>query len=295
MLDYDGSVKETMKHTYNQAFAIYALAAYYEATQKQEALKLAMDLFACIEEKCVDKYGYQEAFDRQWQLIDNEKLSENGVNASKTMNTLLHLLEAYTELYKLSGNLRVKERLVYILGIFEQKVYHPGEGRLEVFFDEQMNSIAELYSYGHDIEASWLLDRAVDVIGEKEITQRIHYITANLAENIYREALVGNSVNNEKFNGEVNDTKVWWVQAESVVGFYNAYEHSGNKMYYEAAEKIWHYIQEFFVDKRKGGEWFWDLTKEGVPESQKPITEPWKCPYHNGRMCFELYRRKSNV
>ncbi len=296
MLNYDGSTKETMKHTYNQAFAIYALSAYYEATNNSEALNLALDLFSHIEEKCVDAYGYKEAFDRQWQLINNEKLSENGVNASKTMNTLLHLLEAYTELYKVSGNLRVKERLIYILDLFKQKVYNSKEKRLEVFFDEKMNSIADLHSYGHDIEASWLLDRAADILGVDDIKRWVNQMTAVLNEEIYKKAFVdGQSVNNEMFNGVVNETKVWWVQAESVVGFYNAFQHSGNHTYYVAAEQVWNYIKEFFVDTRDGGEWFWDLTKEGIPKSKKPITEPWKCPYHNGRMCFEIYRRESNV
>lgn len=295
MLDYDGNVKEFMKHTYNQAFSIYALCAYFEATRNQEALQLAMNIFACIEEKCADGYGYKEAFDRQWQLIDNEKLSENDVNASKTMNTLLHLLEAYTELYRLSGESRVKERLTYILSLFEQRVYNSSEGKLEVFFDEQMNSIADLYSYGHDIEASWLLDRAADVIGDSHIKQRVNDMTAALVKNIYEKALSGNAVNNERFKGVVDETRVWWVQAEAVVGFYNAYEHSSSKAYREAAQKVWNYIKEFFVDPRSGGEWFWDLTKEGIPESKKPITEPWKCPYHNGRMCFEIYRREFNV
>lgn len=295
MLHYDGSAKETMKHTYNQAFAIYALSAYYEAVQRQEALNLALDLFARIEEKCTDEYGYKEAFDRQWQLIDNEKLSENGVRADKTMNTLLHLLEAYTELYKVSGNQKVKERILYILDLFEQKVFCRETGKLQVFFDQRMNSIADLYSYGHDIEASWLLDRAACVLGEKEITSRVKQMTSVLAQNIYHEGLVGDAVNNEKFNGIVDATKVWWVQAESVVGFFNAYEQTGNKAYREAAEDIWNYIKEYFVDTRIGGEWFWDLSKEGKPESRKPITEPWKCPYHNGRMCFEIYRREKDV
>lgn len=290
MLDYEGNVKESMKHTYNQAFAIYALTAYYEATQKSEALNRAMYLFDCIEEKCVDKYGYKEAFDRQWNPIENEKLSENGVNASKTMNTLLHLLEAYTELYKISGNLRVRKRLLYILELFEKKVYNPEEAKLEVFFDERMNSIADLYSYGHDIEASWLLDRAADVLRDDIILQRVNNMTNSLAKSIYDNAMDGCSVNNEKFNGVIDKTKVWWIQAESVVGFYNAFERSNNLEYLTTAEKIWNYIKEHFVDKRKGSEWYWDLSAFGIPESRKPITEPWKCPYHNGRMCFEIYR-----
>ncbi len=292
MMTFDGQVKESMKHTYNQAFAIYALSAYYEVTGKKEALRRALALFRLIEKNCVDEYGYLEAFTRDWKLIDNEKLSENGLLADKTMNTLLHLLEAYTLLYHVSEDEAVAERLRFILELFYTKVWNPGEGRLEVFFNCKMESIADLYSYGHDIEASWLLDEAYRVLGESAPG---HY-TDVIAERIYRRALHGGNVWNECFKGVVDVTKVWWVQAEAVVGFVNAYEKTGNVKYRVAAVEIWEYIQRYFVDKRPGGEWFWDLDENNRPGSKKPITEPWKCPYHNGRMCMELaVRRQGKV
>ncbi len=292
MLYHDGSVKESMKHTYNQAFAIYALSAYYEATCRKQARDLALDLFSLIEEKCTDNYGYVEAFTAEWEPISNEKLSENGLLADKTMNTLLHLLEAYTLLYKITQKQRVKERLLYLLKMFEEKVWNEKEGRLEVFFDAQMNSIADLYSYGHDIEASWLIDYACEVLKEQDAGIWTPDYTGTIAEHIYERALKDGAVNNECFNGIVDTTRVWWVQAEAVVGFFHAYEKTKDARYFHAAEEIWEYIQTNFVDKREGGEWFWDLNREGIPESHKPITEPWKCPYHNGRMCMEIFVRQ---
>lgn len=295
MLEYDGSVKEAMKHTYNQAFAIYALSTYYEAIRKDEALEKAMELFHLIENKCVDEYGYMEAFTRDWQLINNEKLSENGLLADKTMNTLLHLLEAYTLLYHVSADKEVGERLTAILDLFKTKVWNAKEGKLEVFFDREMNSIADLYSYGHDIEASWLIDYAYMVLNGEDSGEQTPRYTTEIAENILNRALEGGAVNNECFCGELDRTRVWWVQAESVVGFFNAYEKTNDPKFLEAATQIWEYIKKYFVDSRENSEWFWDLDENGNPVSRKPITEPWKCPYHNGRMCFEILVRQRRI
>ncbi len=130
---YDGTPKDVTKHTYNQAFSIYALSAYYEASKEEEALDMAKELFHLIETKCTDDIGYKEAFDRDFNEIVNDKLSENGIIAEKTMNTLLHVFEAYTELYRVSGMQEVKERLKMILDTFAEKVYNPALGRLEGF------------------------------------------------------------------------------------------------------------------------------------------------------------------
>lgn len=193
-MNYDGSPKDTTKHTYNQAFSIYALSAYYEASGDSEALDLALQLFHTIEEKCTDEGGYLEAFTREFKPESNDKLSENGVLAERTMNTLLHALEAYTELYKVSKDFKVKERLKWLLDVFADKVYNPELKRQEVFFDKDYNSLIDLYSYGHDIETSWLLDRATEVLGEAEYTEKITKITDILAEQIYELAFDGHSV-----------------------------------------------------------------------------------------------------
>ncbi len=132
-LNYDGTLKDTTKHTYNQAFSIYALSTYYDASKDEEALKTAMELFELIEKKCMDNVGYLEAFTREFVLEENDKLSENGVIADKTMNTLLHVLEAYTELYRVSKNQRVKNRLLWITDVFGNKIYNPVLKRQEVF------------------------------------------------------------------------------------------------------------------------------------------------------------------
>lgn len=291
-MKYDGTPLDTTKHTYNQAFCIYALSSYYEASGKQEALDLARKLYKLIEEKCTDDQGYLEAFTRDFQPESNEKLSENGVLAEKTMNTLLHVLEAYTELYRVSKDEEVGNRLRWIMDTFTDKVYNPTLKRQEVFFDKNYNSIIDLHSYGHDIETAWLMDRSLEVLGDAAYIEKLTPITKALTENIYNVAFDGRSLSNECDKGVVDTNRVWWVQAETIVGFLNGYEKDPSKTQYkEAAEANWQFIKDHVIDKRQGSEWYWLVRQDGSPVEGKPIVEPWKCPYHNGRMCMEVIRR----
>lgn len=287
---HDGKPLDTTKHTYNQAFAIYALSSYYDALKDEQALEIARELQGIIEEKCTDEYGYLEAFDRNFQPESNEKLSENGVLAEKTMNTLLHVFEAYTEFYRVTKDEKTAERLRFMMDLFADKVYNRELGRQEVFFDRTWNSLIDLYSYGHDIETSWLMDRGLEVLGDRDYTERISPVTAEITENIYQRAYRDHSLMNECEKGVDDTTRVWWVQAEAVVGFLNGYQNSGEEKYLQAAMDIWEYIKNYMIDKREGSEWFWSVDEAHEP-TKKPVVEPWKCPYHNGRMCMEVLRR----
>ncbi|MCM1267036.1 MAG: AGE family epimerase/isomerase [Bacteroidales bacterium] len=289
---YDGTPEDTTKHTYNQAFSIYALSSYYDASKDESALALAKELFHIIEERCMDEIGYKEAFDREFREIENDKLSENGVIADKTMNTLLHVFEAYTELYRVSGDAAVKKRLYWILDTIADKIYNPKLHRQEVFFDREMNTILDLHSYGHDIETAWLIRRGTDVLGDKAYEEKMLPIILDLTSQVYEVAFDGRSLANECEKGVVNENRIWWVQAETVVGFLNGYQLAPeHKEYLDAARAEWAFIKEYVIDKRDGSEWFWDVNKEGQAVSGQPIVEPWKCPYHNGRMCLEVIRR----
>ncbi len=353
-LDYKGQPEDTTKHTYNQAFAVYALSSYFRAFHEREALELAGRLIQVIEDRCFDEYGYKEAQDIAFCPIANDKLSENGVMADRTMNTLLHVLEAYTEYLlacreaerflgrdwrtasegncpaaeerrwqespgeeagsALRGDCRtaldeslpaadrdvygkrrwqqvVTEKLYWILNQVAEHVYNPARRRQEVFFDLHMNSLIDLHSYGHDIEAAWLMDRCLEALGDEELSRRLSPMLRCLEAEVYEKAYAHHSLANECERGVADEKRVWWVQAEGVVGFYNAYQKTGERRYLEAAEDIWGFIQEHLVDERPEGEWFWYTDAEGNPALEKPIVEPWKCPYHNGRMCMEIIGR----
>lgn len=120
----------------------------------------------------------------------------------------------------------------------------------------------------------------------------MYVITKDLTAQIYKVAFDGHSLANECDRGVVNVHRVWWVQAETVIGFLNGYEKEPEKKeYLEAAEKEWAFIRDHVIDKRVGSEWFWEVDPEGNPYPGRPIVEPWKCPYHNGRMCMEVMKR----
>lgn len=311
-LNYDGTPLDTTKHTYNQAFSIYALSSYYEAAKEKEALELAYALYRLIETKCRDEVGYLEAFTKDFKPESNEKLSENGVMADKTMNTLLHVFEAYTELYRVcranetldlqteNGSVvsagyvaeQVKQRLHWILDLIAEKIYNPQKQRQEVFFDRNYRTILDLHSYGHDIETAWLVDRGVELLGEETYREKMTPITQALTAQVYQVAFDGHSLANECDRGVVNENRIWWVQAETLVGFLNAYQKDpSHSEYRDAALAEWEFIKEHVVDRRKGSEWYWEVQKDGSPIVTRPIVEPWKCPYHNGRMCFEVMKR----
>lgn len=291
-MSYDGRPEDTMKHTYNQAFAIYALSSYYDISRNKEALDYAYSLYNTIESKCKDEIGYLEALDKNFNIISNDALSENGVMADRTMNTLLHVFEAYTELHRVTGDTKVKEKLVEIVNTFADKVYNKELNRQEVFFNNKWESIIDLHSFGHDIETAWLMDKGVDIIDDPDVTAKMYPITKALTAKIYEVAFDGRSLANECENGVVDERRIWWVQAETVLGFLNGYLKDNSKSeYMEAAEATWKFIQEYIVDPRDGSEWYKEVRKDGTPYEGLEIVEPWKCPYHNGRMCIEVLIR----
>ena len=279
----DGTPEETMKH----------------ATGDKEALDIALSLFRVIEAHMRDKEGYLEAFDRDYSPVKNEALSENGVMATRTMNTILHVMEAYTELYRVSKDPDVRARLVEILGVMREKIWNPKKKRQEVFFDRDYHSLIDLYSYGHDIESSWLIDLTVSVLenpnqgpleihfgGETDMAKVMNPITADMREQVLRLAFDGRSIPVECEKGVVKQDRVWWVQCEGINGYVSGYLKDKTRTdYLAAAEKLWDFTKTYVVDSRPGSEWFWYTDASGVP-AHDPIVEPWKCPYHNGRMCL---------
>ncbi len=292
-IKYDGRIEDDLKHTYNLAFAIYALSAYYEVSKKKEALHLAYSLYRTIETVCRDEGGYLEAFHRDFTPAVNHELSENGVLADRTMNTLLHVLEAYTELYRVDRFEKVGESLREILSLFKEKVYNPDKQICEVFFDHEYRTLIDLESYGHDIEASWLIDRACEVLGDEALCKEMTPMIDGLAAAVYRNAIDEEcrAVNNEREKDEVDRQKIWWVQGESVVGFYNAFQRMPQEEKYRAlAEDVWNFIQTRVIDK-KSGEWYETIPYHGEPDVTARLSHPWKCPYHNGRMCMEMMNR----
>ena len=291
MMKANGEVADSMKHVYCNAFFIYAMSSYYDASKDKEALNLAMDTFRVIEEKGTDDVAYLEAMTREWKLMENDALSENGLMADKTMNTTLHLIEAYTELYRVSKDAQVLKRLKFLLDITYDKIYDKENSKLLVFFDKNLNEIGDIYSYGHDIEATWLIDRACEVIGDEKLAKKFAGMNSRIVEKIADVAFENGALNNEVEHGVVNKWRIWWVQAEGVVGFLNAYQKYDNARYLDISHALWEYIKGNIIDPREGGEWYSQVDEQGNYAKFKPEVDPWKCPYHDGRMCLEVIKR----
>ncbi len=289
---FDGKPEDKTKHTYCQAFAIYGLSAYFEAAGDREALKKAEELMHIIEDRCRDSEGYLEAFNCDFTPASNDKLSENGVMADRTMNTLLHVFEAYTLLYDADRDPFVAERMKEMLSIFRDRVYEKPGHRLKVFFDMDYNSLLDILSCGHDIETAWLIDRGIEVLGDETIKKSIDPMISDLADNILHTAFNGRFLPQEVVEGVLSDTTEWWVQAEALVGFLNEYSKDPSREeFLKAAYAEWDFIKDRLIMKESGGEWYLKVDREGSPDTSSPVVWPWKCPYHNGRMCLEVIKR----
>lgn len=285
-----GLVSDSTKHTYNQAFAVYGLSSYYEVTKDPEVIELAFKLFDIIETKMKDEGGYLESFGRDFQPEINDKLSENGVIADRTMNTLLHVMEAYTELYRVTSDERVKSAIEQTLKIHLEHIWDEDLNRQKVFMDKDYNSIIDLYSYGHDIETSWLLDRTIEILDEQKIKDEYKDITHRMLRHVWHDAYDGSTAN-ECENGIIDSRRIWWVQAETVIGFINEYMKTDDEEALNNAVRTWDFIDKYIVMKAYPCEWYSEVDRNGNPNRTLPVADEWKCPYHNGRMCVEIIRR----
>ena len=294
-LDYQGQPLHTKKQVYAQAFAIYALSEYYLLTQDPECLELALETYWLLERNALDKTanGYFEAYSRDWQLLDDLRLSDKDANEAKTQNTHLHVLEAYTTLLHASKSESVRDSLKNLIELFLDRFIDPETGHIYLFFDEDWNLKSDIISYGHDIEASWLLWAAAEAVGDPALSARVRETGLLIAETTLKEAVdPDGAVINEAYynNSRVDRDRIWWVQAEAVVGFWNAYQLSGQEKFRDAALACWAFIRDHMIDQARG-EWFWKVSPAGIPSMEEDKAGFWKCPYHNGRMCLEMMMR----
>lgn len=293
MLDHKGNPIQLKKQIYAQAFGIYGLSEYYLLTKNEKVIDYAIMLLQLIEKHSFDNIhgGYFEAFTENWQPLEDLRLSEKDANEAKTMNTHLHILEAYTNLFRVFPNDKIKNALQNLIECFLEKFINKRSKHLHLFFDEKWNSKLNAISYGHDIECSWLLQEAAEVLGDQELLKKVKVVALEMAETTLQNGFDGSGgIMYEKENGHYDKEKHWWVQAEAMVGFFNAYEVSKEKKYIDACLKCWMFIQENIIDQ-ENGEWNWSVLENGELNISEDKAGAWKAPYHNGRMCLELIKR----
>lgn len=290
----EGLPDDTKKQIYALGFAIYGLSEYSRATGDAEALEYAVRLFHDIERHSFDqgKNGYFEAFGREWGPIEDMRLSDKDINECKTMNTHLHILEPYTNLYRIWKDRELEKQLRNLICLFMEKILDQETGHLRLFFDEDWRSSHDIISYGHDIEASWLLHEAAEILGDKALLEKTRLASVSVADAASEGYIPGGGMIYE-FHGDtaaVDADRHWWVQAETVVGYYNLWQMTGREDAMKKALGCWEFIKEHIVD-REGGEWIWSLRADGTANTDDDKAGFWKCPYHNGRMCLEIIER----
>jgi cellobiose epimerase len=294
-LDDVGQVIDDSKKTYGQAFYIYALAEFHRAFGNQPALNRAQELFELVERHAHDaKFGgYLEVCNRDWSAAGADaRLSEKDMNEKKSMNNHLHVLEAYTNLYRVWREPRVAERLRELIDIFLARILDARTNHLHHFFNEQWEVRSDTYTFGHDIEASWLLCEAAEELGDATLLARVRIMALQMAGAVFNEGYgADGGLCYEGRDRQIIDAgREGWPQAEALVGFLNAYQLSGNKTYFAAAEKTWKFIAEHLID-RVHGEWFWRINPDGQPDNKLPKVSEWKGPYHATRACWETLKR----
>ena len=293
-LNAQGQTINNRKHTYAQAFTIYGLSAYYQTSHHQESLALAKTIFALIDQYTYDDIygGNIECRNRDWSPMPDMRLSTKEINSTKSMNTLLHLMEAYAALYTVWPDALLKKRLADLVNVFLKKIIDPSDYHQQMFFDIRWQSLLQRKSFGHDIEASWLLLECAEITGEPKLIQQAKECGVKMAQAVYDQAYFndGSILYERDADGRQVKEKHWWAHAEAVVGFYNAYQLSSEKYFYEAAMQVWQYIQTHFVDQ-KYGDWYKILRGDGSPILSHIKVGPWECPYHHARMCMEMSKR----
>ncbi|WP_343667909.1 AGE family epimerase/isomerase [Chitinophaga sp.] len=283
-----GEPLETRKQVYGQAFLIYALSEYYAIQPSREILDWAIDVYRLLEAHSYDPVngGYYEAFSREWGSIEDLRLSAKDDNAAKTMNTHLHVLEAYTNLYRIWPDEDLRNKIQQLILLFLNKIIHPSTHQQLLFFNTAWEPQSSVVSYGHDIETSWLLLDAADVLADEALLHRVKENAVKMALATIAGVAKNGSLQYEDDNTEIH----WWVQAEAMVGFFNAWQLSGEEKYLQLSLNNWSFVKKYIIDHEKG-EWYWGVTASLAIMPGQDKAGFWKCPYHNSRACLELIHR----
>ncbi|WP_072833298.1 AGE family epimerase/isomerase [Flavisolibacter ginsengisoli] len=297
-VDYNGTPLDTKMQVYALAFAVYGMSELYKIWPDEALKQTAIGLYRDIVNHSYDsKYGgYIEALSRDWKELGDLRLSAKDANERKSMNTHLHVLEAFANLYTIWPDEKLKQQVEELIQLFLDHIISPDTHHLVLFFDDSWNKRSEVISYGHDIEAAWLVQEAAELVGNKSLLEEVKYQTILLTEAAC-EGLDDDGglwYEYDPVNNHWIRQKHSWPQAEAMVGFLNAWQISGEDVYLQHSLKSWQFVKDHILDK-KGGEWYWGVEKDYAPMTREDKVGIWKCPYHNSRACIEVIRRIASL
>ena len=286
-----GEPLDDKKQLYAQGFAIYGLSEIYKLTRDDDTLAAAVGLYRTVEAHYADAAngGYIEALARDFSPLEDMSLSAHDINADKTMNSHLHVLEAYANLYRVWPDPSLREALIRLLDLVGTRIVAP-DGHLQLYFRRDWSVLPGGVSYGHDIETSWLLLECAFATGDIDVISRVRPVAQALGRAGNEGLLPDGSMRYERLlDGTFDDSRQWWVQAETVVGNLWLWKYHGDLPAADRALAAWSYIRDHLVDRAKG-EWYWSILPDGTPDLSQPKAGFWKCPYHNTRMCLEILK-----
>jgi len=290
----DGKPLRTRKQVYGQAFGIYALSEYYSVSRDAAVLERTLELYRLLETHSRDRQqgGYFEAFTREWTRETDVRLSAVDLNEPKSQNTHLHVMEAYTNLLRVWPDAGLRETQRQLIEVMLTRILDSTTFHLGLFFNEGWERRTDRISFGHDIEAAWLLHEAAVAVDDPALLERVQKVVLEIARVTFEQGLDkdGALLYEADPQGIVSDIKEWWPQAEAAVGFLAAYQLGGDKRYLTTALRLWDFIEANLVDRRNG-EWFRSVSADLKTKSNDAKVSFWKCPYHNGRACLELVDR----
>ena len=297
-INFKGEALNQKKQIYALAFAVYGLSEYYRTSKNEKAREMTTELYNIILNQSYDKKqgGYIEALTRDWKEIEDLRLSAKDSNEKKSMNTHLHLLEAFTNLYRAWKDESVRRRVIELIQIFIDHIIDKNTHHLILFFDEQWNPKSNIISYGHDIEAAWLIQEAAEIIEDHSLLEEVKKISVTIAEAAAKglDTDGGLWYEYDVRQKHLIRQKHSWPQAEAMIGFFNAWQITGNEKYLNQSLRSWEFVQDCMLDKSLG-EWYWGVNADHSPMIQEEKAGIWKCPYHNSRACMEIIRRINRI
>jgi len=324
LVDREGNVLKSgradriVKEAYGNAFAIYGLAAFARQTGDIAALELAKKTFLWLDEHSYDpKYGGYF----QFLEVDGTPMKEGyqGV-PPKDQNSSIHLLEAFTELYRVWPDPLVKERLLMMLALIRDRITHP-KGYLQLFLNADISPVSyrdsaeqvrqknwslDHISFGHDVETAFLMLEASEVAGLKNDSltlRKAKKMVDHSIENGWDNSVGGFYDAGYYFKGQdsvtiIRDTKNWWAQAEGMNSLLMMAEYFPNDPhnYKSLFRKEWEYIDKYLID-HEHGDWFPGGTDKEPEAKHAMKAQIWKGNYHNSRSlmnCMKQLQEKSH-
>ncbi|AHC15546.1 AGE family epimerase/isomerase [Salinispira pacifica] len=315
----EGRPDQSHKQMYGQAFALYGMSEYLKAEDDPEVLELCHRTFDLIHNRGQDaEYrGYWDACSRDWTPQEDVSLSDADIPCAKSMNTHLHILEAfscYAQMLRMRGSFSggsstrdsrsgtVTHALEELVSLHLQKITHRDSGHLQLYFTRDWKAIGAPNSFGHDIEAFWLIREAMEILpseldpnpispGPEQLftaaVQGLRSFEAQLPDAARRLEL--SCMINETHEGTEDSSRIWWVQAEAAAGLGEAWRMHKERSTLEQLWRIINFIEH--VQTSALGEWHWRTDEYNQPDTSRDMAGMWKTPYHNVRAMLEVLHR----